>query len=286
MKSFASYGQILAAGICWGCIGLFSRRLLDAGIGAANVVVLRNLGSLLVLLAVFAVKDRSVFRIQPRHLPVFFGTGVVSVVLFTLCYFRCQELCSLAVSAILLYTAPAMVVVMSALVFRERITAKKIAALLLALLGCSFVTGFWGGGLTVTPAGLLLGLGAAFFYALYSIFSRFGLRHYSAFTVVLWTFVFAGCASLTLVNPPAMEAALAQPGMMLMAAGIILVSTVTPYLLYTRGLEGVESGKASILASVEPVTAAIVGILAFGEPAGLPVFAGLACILACVFILR
>ena len=58
--------------------------------------------------------------------------------------------------------------------------------LLLALLGCSFVTGFWGGGLTVTPAGLLLGLGAAFFYALYSIFSRFGLRHYSAFTVVLW----------------------------------------------------------------------------------------------------
>ena len=286
MKSFASYGQILAAGICWGCIGLFSRRLLGAGIGAANVVVLRNLGSLLVLLAVFAVKDRSVFRIQPRHLPVFFGTGVVSVVLFTLCYFRCQELCSLAVSAILLYTAPAMVVVMSALVFRERITAKKIAALLLALLGCSFVTGFWGGSLTVTPAGLLLGLGAAFFYALYSIFSRFGLRHYSAFTVVLWTFVFAGCASLTLMNPPAMQAALAQPGMMLMAAGIILVSTVTPYLLYTRGLEGVESGKASILASVEPVTAAIVGILAFGEPAGLPVFAGLACILACVCILR
>ena len=40
------------------------------------------------------------------------------------------------------------------------------------------------------------------------------------------------------------------------------------------------------LASVEPVTAAFVGILAFGEPASLPVFAGLACILACVLILR
>lgn len=286
MKKYTSYLQILAAGICWGCIGLFSRRLLNAGLGAANVVVLRNLGGLLVLLAVFAVKDRSVFRIRPKHLPIFFGTGVVSIVLFTLCYFRCQELCSLAVSAILLYTAPAMVVVMSAVVFRERITGRKVAALALALLGCSFVTGLWSGGVSITPTGLLCGLGAAFFYALYSIFGRFGLRHYGSFTVVVWTFVFAGLGSLFVLDLPTMTAALARPGMGLTAAGLILVSTVTPYLLYTRGLEQVESGKASILASVEPVTAAFVGILAFGEPAGLPVFAGLACILACVYILR
>ena len=285
-KMYCSSLQILAAGICWGCIGLFSRTLLNAGIGAANVVVLRNLGSLLVLLAVFAVKDRSVFHIRLRHLPIFFGTGVISVVLFTLCYFRCQELCSLAVSAILLYMAPAMVVVMSAVVFRERITAKKIAALVLALFGCFFVTGIWNGGLSMTLPGILFGLGAAFFYALYSIFSRFGLRHYGSFTVVMWTFVFAGLASLLLLDWPAMKAVLSRPGMWRMAAGIILLSTVAPYLLYTSGLQRVESGKASILASVEPVTAAFVGILAFGEPASLPVFAGLACILACVLILR
>lgn len=286
MKKYASYLQILAAGICWGCIGLFSRTLLNAGVGAANVVVLRNLGGLLVLLAVFAMKDRSVFQVQLRHLPIFFGTGVISVVLFTLCYFRCQELCSLAVSAILLYTAPAMVVLMSAVVFREKITARKLTALALALLGCSFVTGIWSGGLAITPIGLLLGLGSAFFYALYSIFSRFGLRHYGSFTVVVWTFVFAGPASLLFLDRPTMKAAMSQPGMWLTAAGIVLLSTVAPYLLYTKGLERVESGKASILASVEPVTAAFVGILAFGEPAGLPVFAGLACILACVYILR
>ena len=50
-----------------------------------------------------------VYKRQAKHLPIFFGTGVVSMVFFTLCYFKCQELCSLAVSAILLYTAPAMV---------------------------------------------------------------------------------------------------------------------------------------------------------------------------------
>lgn len=187
------------------------------------------------------------------------------MVLFTLCYFRCQELCSLAVSAILLYMAPAMVVVMSAVVFRERITAKKIAALVLALFGCFFVTGIWNGGLSMTLPGILFGLGAAFFYALYSIFSRFGLRHYGSFTVVMWTFAFAGLASLLLSDWPAMKAVLSRPGMWRMTAGIILLSTVAPYLLYTSGLQRVESGKASILASVEPVTAAFVGILAILE---------------------
>ena len=161
-----------------------------------------------------------------------------------------------------------------------------LAALVLALFGCFFVTGIWNDGLSMTLPGILFGLGAAFFYALYSIFSRFGLRHYGSFTVVMWTFVFAGLASLLLLDWPAMKAVLSRPGMWRMAAGIILLSTVAPYLLYTSGLQRVESGKASILASVEPVTAAFVGILAFGEPAGLPVFAGLACILACVLILR
>ena len=62
--------------------------------------------------------------------------------------------------------------------------------------------------------------------------------------------------------------------------------TVLPYLLYTNGLARVESGKASILASLEPVVASFVGILAFGEPMSLMVFLGLGCILACVYVLR
>ena len=65
------------------------------------------------LCALFAVRDRGVFRVRPAHLKYFFGTGVVSVLLFTVCYFSCQQICSLAVASILLYTAPAIVVALS-----------------------------------------------------------------------------------------------------------------------------------------------------------------------------
>ena len=45
-----------------------------------------------------------------------------------------------------------------------------------------------------------------------------------------------------------------------------IVSTVLPYLCYTLGLKNVENGKASIIASIEPVTATVLGIIIFSEP--------------------
>ena len=277
---------ILAAAALWGVIGVWNRRLMAAGLSPTSIVTVRNCGGMLLLGLVLAVRNRSVFRVRSEHLKYFFGTGVVSMVFFTLCYFKCQELCSLAVSAILLYTAPAMVVLMSAAVFRERITRKKLLALALALLGCSFVTGVWSGDASVTAAGVLFGLGAGFLYALYSIFAPFGLRHYTPFTVVYWTFVFGGLGSLFLLDAGEMCAVFADGRVVLVALGLIVISTVLPYLLYTNGLARVESGKASILASLEPVVASFVGILAFGEPVSLMVFLGLGCILACVYVLR
>ena len=144
----------------------------------------------------------------------------------------------------------------------------------------------WGCIALFTRVLMRAGMGAGFLYALYSIFAPFGLRHYTPFTVVYWTFVFGGLGSLFLLDAGEMRTVFADGRMILVALGLIVISTVLPYLLYTNGLARVESGKASILASLEPVVASFVGILAFGEPVSLMVFLGLGCILACVYVLR
>ena len=278
---------VLTAATSWGFMGLFTKFLLDAGAAPIDIVAIRNSGGLLLMALFFAITDRTVFHVKLRDLPIFFATGIVSVLFFTLCYFSCQQYCSIAVSAILLYTAPAMVVVMSALVFREAITKRKILALVLALLGCSFVTGIWSGGFSAEPIGIALGLGSAFFYALYTIFARFALKKYAPFAVVLWTFVFAGSGALALADRGAIvELFRTRPEMFLVGFALALVATALPYLFYTRGLSMMDGGKASILASWEPVVAAFSGIFFYGEPVSLAVFAGLACILGCVYILR
>lgn len=282
-----STAAIMGAATLWGCMGIFSRGIAAMDISVTSVAILRNLGACLLMAIFFLLTDRSIFRVKLRHLPIFLGTGVGSVLMMTLFYFRSQQESSLAVAAILLYTAPTFVVILSALLFKDKITKQKLAALVIAFLGCSFVSGIWSGGLEVSPLGLVLGLASGFSYSLYTIFGRFGLQHYQPFTVTFYSLVFAGIGSLFFWNTGEMAVIAASPKGLLLSLGLMLFATVLPYLLYTKGLSGLgDSSKASILASVEPVVASLVGILAFGEPMTLGVVLGLACILISVYILR
>ena len=286
-KKAPASAAILAAAALWGMIGLWNRRLMAAGLSPLSIVLVRNLGGMVLLVLLFAFRDPSVFRVERQQLKYFFGTGVVSVGFFTVCYFSCQKLCSLAVASILLYTAPSFVVLLSALLWKEPVTKKKLLALALTLAGCACVCGLFSGGLSVTLPGVLLGLGSGFFYALYSIFGRYALAHYPPLTVTVWTFLFAGPASLFLLRPAELGAAFTgAPGVWGTALALAVFSTAAPYILYTWGLARTEPGRASILASLEPVVASLTGVLAFGEPMGLLTALGILCVLAGVYILR
>lgn len=148
--------------------------------------------------------------------------------------------------------------------------------------------GVFSGGLSVTLPGVLLGLGSGFFYALYSVFGRYALAHYPPLTVTVWTFLFAGPASLVLLRPAELGTAFGggDAGVWLTALALAAVSTAAPYILYTWGLARMEPGRASILASLEPVVAALTGAAAFGEPLGALTVLGILCVLAGVIVLR
>lgn len=285
--SLRACASILSAAFLWGMIGLWNRNLMAGGFSPATIVAVRNLGGMLLLILVFLLKDRSVFQIQNiAHLKYFAGTGIVSVVFFTLCYFSCQKLCSLSIASILLYTAPSIVVLLSAILWKEPITKRKILALILTLIGCALVCGVFSDGLRATIPGILLGLGAGFFYALYSIFARYALVYYDAMTVTVWTFIFAGPASLFFIKPTEIQVAITSPKLLGLSVCLIVLSTVLPYILYTRGLSRIEAGRASIMASLEPVVASLAGAIFFQESIGWMTLIGILCVLAGVVALR
>ena len=285
MKKYLSYAFVILGAVCWGYIGVFNRLLASAGVDMNNRVFVRNFFSFVLLTLVFAIFRRDVFRVKLRDLPIFMGSGLLSILTLSWVYFNCQMECSLAVAAILLYLAPSMVVLMSAILWRSPITRRKVAALVLALLGCALVSGIVGGELTGTPRGLLFGVASAFCYATYTIFAHYGLARYDTYTMIYWTFFFAGLGSLLFLDLPALLPALATPRGVAGAVGLVLVATVLPYLFYTKGLEGVESGKASIIANVEPVVAALNGVVLFHEKLSVWVLLGIVCVLAGVVLL-
>ena len=276
---------VVAAAALWGVMGLFVRRLSAAGLGSLEIAQVRITVGLLLLGAYLALFHREKLRVRLRDLWCFAGTGLLSLLLFSVCYFRTIDLTSLAVAGVLLYTAPVFVMVFSIFLFRERLSARKLLALGMAVAGCALVSGV-GSADALRPQGVLLGLGAGFFYALYSIFGRYAIdRGYDSFTITFYTFLFCAAGAAFLSDWGKIGAAMAVPAVALNGVLMGLITGFASYLLYTWGLAYMESSRASILASVEPAVAAVAGIVIFHERLSAQVALGVALVLGAVLVL-
>lgn len=258
---------VLAAGSMWGCMGLLVRPLNEIGLVTMDICFLRGVVTFVIMLVGLLVFDRGALKIRLKDIWCFVGTGTFSVSFFNFCYFKTITLTSLSVAAVLLYTAPAFVVVMSFFLFKESMTRKKVLALLFAFVGCVLVSGIVVGGGDLNASGILVGLGAGFGYALYSIFGRYALqRGYNSITITFYTFLFATLTTVFWVDVSSIiNIVETHPQIGVYGSLMILFVTLFPYLCYTKGLSGMENGTASVIAAIEPVMATVLGILIYKE---------------------
>ena len=259
---------IILAGCFWGSMGIFVRRLDTYGFSSIQIVSIRVTLAALIFALVLLIKDRAGFKVLRRDLPLFLGLGFGSILFFTVCYFTAITMMSLSTAAILLYTSPVWIMLMSVLFFHEKLDRRKLTALVLAFAGCVLVSGISGGGLT--PIGLLVGLGSGIGYGLYSILGTIALRRYSPYTVTTYTFIFAAVGSWIICRPADMFDKFSHAAdlgfLVAFCCLTALITAVIPFLAYTCGLQNVEASKAGIIATIEPMVATLIGILVFSEP--------------------
>lgn len=288
MKKFAPM-FVLSAGTLWGVMGVFVRKLGTYGFSPLQIACLRILFGAVLFLLITAVFRRDLLKIQPRDVGLFLGMGLLSLLLFTVCYFTTISLASLSVAAILLYTSPIWVMLMSAICFREKITRRKLLCAAMAFGGCVLVSGI-GSAASLSPMVIVTGLLSAVGYGLYSIFGTFALRKYQPLTVTTYAFLFGAAGALLLCNPAQIVRVICesgQPGrLVLLITVTAFVTAVLPYLLYTVGLSHMRASAAAIMASIEPVVATTAGALVFGEALTLPALAGIVLVLAAIVVLN
>ena len=279
---------IIIAACFWGSMGIFVRGLGEYGFSPIQIVAIRITLAALMFCGLLFIKDRSGFKIHLRDIPLFLGLGFGSILFFTVCYFSAITIMPLSTAAILLYTSPIWIVLMSAVFFREKMNAKKIVALALAFGGCVLVSGISGEGISLK--GLLFGLGSGIGYGLYSILGTVALRRYSPYTVTTYTFSLAAIGSWFISSPMDMlsKFSVASDLSWLVFFCILtaLVTAVIPFLSYTLGLRTVEASKAGIIATLEPMVATVIGIAYFSEALTLLSGMGIALILAAVVLLN
>lgn len=272
---------VIGAATLWATFGLFAKQLYALGFGAAELASVRAFVAFVAVLP-FALLRRTPLRMSTRDALFLTFYGVVGFAVFEVIFLAALGAAPVSVAAALLYTAPAFVVLLARFTLGEPVNAGRLAALGLVLAGVLLVTGavrmIGGGAATLSARGLWLGLAAGFSYAVYTVLSKAAMQRVPPLPALVWSF---GAASLALafVAPPIeplMRRADALPW--LIALG--LVPTLFAYALFLRALRFLRAGAASMIASIEPVVAALLAVLLLGETLHMDQVAGIACIVA------
>ena len=284
--------MVVISAVMWGTYGSFVTAVTDLDMERNAQMFLRFLMTVIPTGIYMAVRDKSLFQIRKKDLRLFFANAIFSLYFFSACYAAAITRTKIATAAALLYTAPVIVMILSALLFREKMTGMKIFCVLLSAAGCAFASGIAGEiagseGSPVTAAGILLGLGAGLGYALYSIFSRMILnRGYSVYTNIFYSFSIVTVIFLAAsVHDGTIKQIFDLPGATALAAACGLVTGFGSYLLYTLGMEKMETSRAAQLATIEPVTATILGCVLFRQPLSGFEAAGIALVVLSVILI-
>ncbi|MDR7451665.1 MAG: EamA family transporter [Armatimonadota bacterium] len=287
MSEREGYLRIVAAAVLWGSLGVAGRVAFRNGVLPLEAAFLRAGIAFVAILAAVLATDPGLLRVRRQDLPLFGAFGLVSIAAFFFVYLYAISRTTVATAAILLYTAPAFVILLSALFFHEPLTRTKLAAVVLAFAGCILVVrGYDPLSLRLNLPGVLAGLASGFTYAMYSIFGKTALRRYSPMTTLTYALGFGtvilgaaavGTGTVRITHSPAAWSSVVY---------LALVTTLVAQWLYLAGLVPLEAGRASLVATLEPVVAAALGYALLGEGLeGLQLLGGML-VLSAVLLVR
>ena len=255
---------VALAALCWGLSGGIGGVLMSRGWDAFVVSFYRGAIGLLFVLAWLAWRPRG-SGFASRRLwfwSALAGLGVAGNFAF---YFVSIAESSVAVAATLMYCAPVYVYLVSFACKLERSTPGKWAAIAVVMLGVVLLTGIYeiGAG-QVSPVGVGAGLLSGLSYAVFIFGFKYAAPHGSPQAILVIAFAVLVSILIGVGDPNQTVAVLSTPSWPLFAVLGVLGAGLS-FILYLVGLHHTTPTVASIVAMVEPVTAALFGVLVLHE---------------------
>lgn len=260
---------IIFASVIWASLGIFGTEMSKIGFTSLQISSLRVTGAAIFFVLTMLFTDKSRFKVNIKDLWLFFLMGFGCILGMSVLYFYTLVNTSLPVASILLYTSPIWVIIISAIVFREKITRQKLAALICAFAGCVMVSLNGGEAGKIQVWFFITGLLSGLAYGMYSILGTFALKKYHPYTVTTYSFIFAAVFSWFIANPAdTIMVAAVYPDKFTAIMWMVLVGFVTSYLafmFYTIGLENTPPGKAAVMACTDPLMSTLLGFFVYGQ---------------------
>lgn len=280
-QNTVGYLLVVVAAILWATLGILGKFLYRFDADPLTVVTLRASIAFITLATILAVVNRRLLRIHRRDIPFFAIYGLVGVTLNYAFYFYALNWTTVTTAVVLLYTYPTMVALLAALFLGEQLNWIKALALSATFLGCYLVVqGYDPRAFQLNWHGVLFGLGAGATAAVYSLFGKKALQKYDSWTAVCYAFGF-GALFLVIWRTPQVILSVNYPLPAWVAIfALAWFPTLLAYALFTAAMKYIEASKASITATLEPVTAALLAYLFLGEVMESPQLVGVGLVFA------
>lgn len=270
--------QFLLTMMIFGTLGIFVRHV---ELPSTVIAEARGLIGTLFLLLVVKLSHSSLSKEAIRkNLKVLFFSGAAIGVNWIL-LFESYRYTTVSTATLSYYMAPVFVILASPLVVKEKLTALKGICVAAAFAGMILISGvLTEPGEGVTTYGILLGLGAAGFYAAVMLLNQF-LKDISAYDMTIMQLGMASLVLLpyTLVMEPISSLTFSMTTtIFLLIVGI--VHTGVTYTLYFGSMHDLKAQTAAIFSYLDPIVAIILSAFWLHEPMGTAQIVGAVLILA------
>ena len=279
----------LIGGCCWGFSGNCGQYLFNVhGVDPQWLTVIRMITAGLITVGIVAVRDKQklIDCAKNKHDRIMMLVyGVFGLLLSQYTYLEAINATNAGTATVLQYIGPVLVMVLVCFSGRRLPKRHEALSIVLVIVG-TFLLATHGNPNTVVinPVGLFWGLFAACTLVLYTLLPKSIAPKYGAFMTTGLGTLIGGIAFFIIVHPWPLTVDLPLSGW-LAVAGMIIVGTVIAYPLYVQGVNDVGPVKASMLASVEPVSAAVISAVWLKSEFEAMDIVGFVCIITTVFLL-
>ncbi|WP_306208823.1 DMT family transporter [Actinoplanes sp. RD1] len=276
----------LVSAACFGAMAIFGKLAYDAGVPTGTLLLVRfALAAALLGLVLLARPELRRPGARGRILLTALGLGAVGYALQAGLFFAALQRMDASLLSLILYTYPVLVTVAAVALGRDRLTRRRVVALVAASAGTLLVL-LGAGGITFDPAGALLAFGAAVVYTGYILVADTVVHRVAP--VVLSALVMTGAAGAFGARAAltgGIGTGFAPRGWFWLAC-IAVVSTVVAMLTFFAGLQRIGPSAAAILSTLEPVVTTALAALVLGESLSAAQLAGGVLVLGSVAVIQ
>ncbi len=288
------YLYVATAALMWAVSGSSAKYLFNQGISPFQLVQLRLTIGLALLFVWLLAHRPALLRIARRDILYFALLGTTGMAMVQFTYLLAISKIKVAVAILLEYLAPVLIALYSLLFARDTLTRATMLAVVCATFGCYLVVGAYNFDLlSLNREGVLCGLLCAVAFAWYSLYGEKGMHRYHPWTVLFYAVLFAAifwnsahlfweAAPLPLEAFTGTYSATAW-GFILYIA---ILGTIVPFGLYFDAINLIRSTRASITATLEPISAGIISYFFLGESLEPLQLLGMVLVIGSVIILQ